>query len=41
MQFWMFAETGRLNMKYMDTDFKWGAGHHWPLAPRCWRPCSH
>jgi len=33
----MYAATGGPNVKWGETDFKWGAGHHWP--PRWWRPC--
>jgi len=37
IQYWMYAATGRPNVKWEGTDFKWGAGHHWP--PRWRRPC--
>ena len=30
MQYWMYAATGGPNVKWGDTDFKWGAGRHWP-----------
>jgi len=28
----MYAATGGPNVKWRGTDFKWGAGHHWPPA---------
>jgi len=34
----MYAATGGPNMKWGDTDFKWGAGHHWSPLGR--RSCS-
>jgi len=37
IQYWMYAATGGPNVKWRGTDFKWGAGHHWPP---CWQwPC--
>ena len=36
IQYWMCAATGGPNVKWGGTDFKWGAGHHWP--PRWRRP---
>jgi len=37
IQYWMYAATGRPNVKREGNDFKWGAGHHWPLAgDRSW-----
>ena len=32
IQYWMYAVTGGPNVKWGGTDFKWGAGHHWPPA---------
>jgi len=32
----MYVATGGPNVKWGGTDFKWGAGHHWP--PRWRRP---
>ena len=32
IQYWMYEETGGPNVKWGGTDFKWGAGHHWPPA---------
>jgi len=28
----MYVATGEPNVKWGGTDFKWGAGHHWPPA---------
>jgi len=31
MQYWMYAATGGAKREMGGgTDFKWGAGHHWP-----------
>jgi len=38
IQYWMYAATGGPNVKWGGTDFKCGAGHHWPSPWR--RPCS-
>jgi len=35
IQYWMYAATGRPNVKWRGTNFKWGAA---PLAPRWRRP---
>jgi len=37
IQYWMYVATAGPNVKWGGTDFKWGAGHHWP--PRWRRPC--
>jgi len=32
IQYWKYAATGGLNVKWGGTDFKWGAEHHRPPA---------
>jgi len=39
IQGWMYVATWGQNLKWGGTDFKWGAGHHWP--PRWRQPCFH